>query len=138
MSNNNSNAQNNQQQQQNNTTTTNPITPDQIEAKLQQEQNDKIYNAKREEQMYIKMRTEMQGFEYTPPQGFENDPVLQATVISPQKLTGITAEPVDTTSNNNNNGQPVEVPQGNQQQQSINPQDTQPKTQQNNANRLKG
>lgn len=105
----------------------NPLTAEEIEKRIQQskmnEQEQKVYN----EQLEIKMRTEMQGFKYTPPLGMENYPGLAATPDS-TNMQDISSQPEQV---NPNNGEtiievtpgtqktPVQVKKDNQSAQGI-------------------
>jgi hypothetical protein len=103
---------------------TNPITEEDIQKKLQAQEASKLYKQKREEQMAVKYRTEMQGFKYSPPPGFENEPLLAPTDADKKDNKGgnIQAEPVDTSKGEEvipvpevdpNNPQPVQQQQTN-------------------------
>jgi hypothetical protein len=78
----------------------NPLTQEEIEKRTQQakmnEQQQKVYN----EQLEIKMRTEMQGFKYTPPKGMENYPGLAATPDN-ANLQDISTQPAQVNPNIN-------------------------------------
>lgn len=58
---------------------TEPLTPEQMQARIQKDREDQKRKIAIREQEQIKMRVEMQGQEYTPPKGFEDVPSLAKT-----------------------------------------------------------
>lgn len=118
--------------------TSNPLTPEEIQKKIDEENQNKQYNQAREHQMAVKFRTEDQGFKYTPPKGMENDPLLQPTPDKNALKQQLKSQEIDPNLGEEqiNNIQSEDQPQ--QPQQQVKKANVQVDQQQNQSQHLKG